>query len=151
MRLWLRVLASACLTMLPGCGSAMSEEIEIVQADREQADRIAERSGVTLPPEAQVIHASSEAGQDDASWLVFDLTQQELDRFMEQPALSGMRARLSPLQNAHLGPDRGKWAPSAADGLASAQQLTKNGREALNLGVGQAGGKVRVFLFWHQL
>lgn len=114
---------------------------------------IAARIGLDLPPEARAEYAKQISGQDDAARLIVLMPEAAWQTLLLKLAKkAGEEPAFSSDQNFHLGPPGDGWHPGDATDLKTAQLPWANGREALNLGLASDDpGKVKLFVFWHQL
>ena len=151
-----RLMVAWTMLLTGGCGTPASQgeaRTTTSATDNDaQGKAIAQRIGLTLPTDAVIEHAEAIRGQDDAARLVLVLPEAGRKAMAQQRAANDP----APLPfeadaNFHLGPDGAGWTPGKAAGLTTTQLVWRGGTEALNIGSAPAAGKVRVFLFWHQL
>lgn len=117
------------------------------------ANQIARRIGIALPPAAKVEYASTTAGHDDSARLILVMPEADWTAMKAAPPFAGIDpATFVSAQTFHLGDDEGVWNPRSVPGLIAAQTYLKGQAESLNVGVAPPqGGQVRVYLFWYQL
>lgn len=144
----LALFAAACSNAADGNATPLPSNNEVSMQD---AQTVARQIGVTFPAGAQVEYTGRIEGRDNAAQVI--LRMPEADWTAWRAALVPSDAPpFSADANFHLGPDEGSWAPAKAAGLTTVQVPWRGGNESLNIGHAPAGdGKVRVFLFWHQL
>jgi hypothetical protein len=106
--------------------------------------------GVTAPAGAVIEHAEWMPGSEAGARVVVLAPAREWPRWRAH--LVPTNARFTREDNVQLGSDHDGWAPGKAVGLATVSGPWRGGTEALNIGRAPAGGgRVRVFLYWHQL
>ncbi|WP_283514549.1 hypothetical protein [Sphingomonas sp. 2R-10] len=146
------VAATLMLAAVAGC----KPPTVVFEGEQETAARgrtILGRIGLPLPDSAVIEHATMERGLDDNARIVAVLPEAAW-----RPIATRLAARdpaappFSAEANAMLGPDAAGWAPRRAPGLRTIQRRWNDGGEVVNVGVAPAGaGRVRLFLFWHEL
>ncbi len=138
----------AAAALLSGCGTAVPDE-----PLAKRANAAVEAIGLAIPPGAGIAFADEMHGIDDAARLILVLPAAEWRRLDRRIAQAEPDAPPLSAEDRHLlGPDEGGWAPGRQPGLVAHQLRWRQGTEVLNVGVAPAGaGRVRVFLFWHQL
>ncbi len=145
---------AAALTLIPVAGC--KPPLVVFEGEQETAARAAQilaRIGFPLPDSAVVEHAVMERGLDDNARIVAVLPEAAWRPIATRLIAGDPGApSFSAEDNAMLGPDVGGWQPGRAAGLRTIQRRWNDGREAINVGGAPAGaGRVRMFLFWHQL
>jgi hypothetical protein len=141
------------LLLATACASPTNRNASNKDVMMREAQAVSAQIGVTFPANAVVEHVERIEGRDNAARATLLLSQEEWEALRGNlMSTSGVRLPFSSDANFHLGPDEGEWTPAKAQGLSVVQIPWRDGTEALNLGYAPAdSGRVRVFLFWHQL
>jgi len=144
----LALLAAACSNATDGNATPLSTNNEVSMQD---AQSVASQIGVTFPAGATVEHAGQIEGRDNAAQAILLMPKADWAAW-RATLVPGNAPPFSTDANFHLGPDEGSWTPGKTPDLTTVQVPWREGNESLNIGYAPTSdGKVRVFLFWHQL
>ncbi len=146
------ILMSAILSISHGMRDNQRRIVDRIEREDARATAaLVKRVGLALPASDTIEHSDESQGIDDAIWLVVVMPRADWEALRARlPAEDGPPV-FSTGSNLMLGPDNGAWRPSEAAGLTSAQLRWAGGAQTLNIGVVQALGKIRLFLFWHEM
>lgn len=143
----LMVLASA------GCSAAAPKERSTMNASSTDGAATLKRIGLRLPPSGTIEYTRYLPGMDDGAWLQLTMTAADWTSFLDGIVRKAPRPpEFLEEANPLLGPRQDGWNPEAVKGLKTGQVAWGvNQSEGLNIGFAPAdGGKIQVFLFWHQ-
>jgi len=148
---WL--LPFVLLLAAPGCDAAPSQDKSKMAITGPDQTAILKRIGLALPPSAQVEYADHTAGMDDAARVLLVMSQADWVAFLDGIVRRSPRPpEFADDLNFALYPEKQGWNPGSVKGLTTGQVAWGvNQSEGLNIGFAPAdGGRVQVFLFWHQ-